>query len=320
VSDLISEFSTPQLLAIYSVIIVVCLEKWLILPEKFHPLTFARLVAAGMAYKVNSRSSSNALQQIIAGTLAPLVLLTPFVVILVLLMYLAEYPIFFEALLLYIALSFEPIMARSKKIENTLKLGKKVLARHQLQTMVLRKTANLSSLGIAKACIESLLLRFCHQYCTVLLLYLVGGGVVAIGYRLLFEFSHCWHSRLPRFRYFAKPVRLIVDSIQWLPARLTVSCFILAQHVVLGWRAFMGKPLLRQTRFFILNVPGAALGIQLGGPVYYTDEKFRFNKCGGPRLVINQDIARTIVAIRRTQWIFLTMCIIVSLLLNIGIV
>jgi adenosylcobinamide-phosphate synthase len=233
-------------------------------------------------------------------------------------MYLAEYPIFFEALLLYIALSFEPIITRSKKIANALKLDKKVLARHQLQTMVLRKTPNLSSLGITKACIESLLLRFSHQYCTVITVYLVGGGVAAITYRLLFEFSHCWHARLPRFTYFAKPVRLVVDSIQWLPARLTGSCFIVAQNVGLGWRAFMGKSAHQQTRFFILNVQGAALGIQLGGPLYYAEEKLRFAKCGGSHLVTLEDIGRTVLAIRHTKWMFLTLCIIVSLLLHKG--
>lgn len=318
-SDLISEFSTPQLLAIYSVIIVVCVEKWLVLPEKFHPLTFAKIVAQGMAYKVSRGQSSNALQQIIAGTLAPLVLLAPFLVILTLLMYLAEYPIFFEALLLFIALRFEPLILLSKKIENALKFEKKALARYQLQTMVLRKTTSLSSLGITKACIESLLLRFSHQYCTVMIVYLIGGGIAAISYRLLFEFSHCWHVRLPRFAYFAKPVRLLVDCIQWLPARLTGICFILAQHAVLGWRAFMRKPSHQQTRFFILNVQGAALGIQLGGPLYYAEEKLRFAKCGGPRLVTYEDIGRTIVTVKRAQWIFLAMCIIVSLLLNLGI-
>ena len=317
-NDLISQLSSQQLLAIYSVIIVVCLEKWLVLPEKFHPLTFAKLIAQGMAYKVSARRPSNALQQIIAGTLAPLVLLIPFLTVLALMVYLAEYPIFFECLLLLIALRFEPVMLLSKKVEQALKLGKKVLARHQLQTLVLRKTTNLSSLGMTKACIESLLLRFNHQYCTVLIVYLAGGGIAALCYRLLFEFSHCWHGRLARFEYFAKPVRVIVDIIQWLPARLSACCFILVQNLVLAWRAFKSKSLHHQTRFFLLNLQGAALGVQLSGPLYYEDKKYRFEKCGGHRLAAIEDIGRTRVAIRRTQWVFLSLYVILSLLLNNG--
>ncbi|KXI29267.1 cobalamin biosynthesis protein CobD/CbiB [Paraglaciecola hydrolytica] len=317
-NDLISELSKPQLFAIYSVIIVVCVEKWLVLPEKMHPLTFARLIAQGMAYKVSSRQSGNALQQSIAGTLAPLVLLNPFIVVLALLMYLAEYPIFFESLLLFVALRFKPIISLCQKIHKALSAEKKALARQQLQNMVLRQTASLSALGMTKACIESLLLRFSHQYCTVIIVYLVGGGIAALTYRLLFEFSHSWHCRLPRFEYFGKPVRRLMGCIQYLPARFASLSFMLVQSTGAAWRVFVQKSVLKQTRFFILNGQGAALGVQLGGPVYYAQDKLRLAKCGGSRLVRTDDISRTVLVIQRAQWVFLMVCIIVSLLLNIG--
>lgn len=317
-SDLINELSNPQLLSVVAVIVVVCLERWLQLPDSVHPLTFARLIAQRMAYKVNARRPGDALQQTIAGTLAPLVLLVPFLVVLMLLMYLAEFPLFFESLLLLVALRFEPIIALCKKIEKSLKQDKKTLARHQLQNIVLRKTANLSSLGITKACIESLLLRFNHQYCTVLMVYFVGGGIAAISYRLLFEFSQCWHGRVSRFEYFAKPTRFIVELIQWLPARLSGCCFILTQNFAMAWCAFKSRANQHNTRFFILNLQGAALSVQLSGPIYYAQQKLNLPKCGGSKLATIEDISRVIGAVRNTQWVFLSLYLILSLLVNRG--
>ena len=317
-SDLINELSNPQLLSVVAVIVVVCLERWLQLPDSVHPLTFARLIAQRMAYKVNARRPGDALQQTIAGTLAPLVLLVPFLVVLMLLMYLAEFPLFFESLLLLVALRFEPIIALCKKIEKSLKQDKKTLARHQLQNLVIRKTANLSALGITKACIESLLLRFNHQYCTVLMVYFVGGGIAAISYRLLFEFAQCWHGRVFRFEFFAKPTRFIVELIQWLPARLSGCCFILTQNFAMAWRAFKSKANQHNTRFFILNLQGAALSIQLSGPIYYGQDKLNQPKCGGLKLVTSEDICRAVAAVRNTQWVLLSLYIILSLLVNRG--
>lgn len=316
--DLLEILSSGQLLKLYSVLLVVCLEKLLRVPDKLHPLTFFRLLAERMAYKVSLRRPGSPLQQIIAGTLAPLILLTPMMIIIALMMYLAEFPLFFETLLLFIALRFEPIVTCSKKIALAIQHNKNTLAKHQLGDIVLRETDNLSSFGLSKACIETLLLRFSHQYCAVLLFYFVGGGLLAICYSLLLVFSHNWPVRLTAFAYFGKPLGLVVNVLQWLPARITACCLILSQGPLRGWQAMMSKNLLRPSRFVILNAAGRALDIQLGGPLYYNQQKLRLAKCGGTRQVKTDDINRTITAIRQTQWLFLSLCIIVVLALNTG--
>jgi adenosylcobinamide-phosphate synthase len=311
-------FGSIYLLPIYSVLIVVLLEKQLKVADKFHPLTFAKLMAERIVYRVHNRNPGNKAQQITAGTLAPLVLLVPLMLLLGVLIYLSEYPIFFDSLLLFIALRFQPIVDTVKKIERYLRQDKKTLAKQQLQSIVLRKAGALSPFGIAKAAVESLMLRFALQYCTVIILYLIGGGIVALSYRLLFEFSHSWNAKQAKFNYFGQPVRLALQFVQWLPLRIAVVCFVIGQNVIKGFAALKNGSSLTCSRYFLLNLQGAALGIELGGPVYYNESKCRLAKCGGPRVIVLDDITRAIHGLKKARWVFLTLCFIVSLMLSIG--
>lgn len=297
---------------------MVLLEKHLNLADKFHPLTLAKLLAQGLAYKVQNRNPGSPLQQVIAGTLGPAVLLIPLILLVGIFIYLSEFPLFFESVLLLVALRFEPIFKTVKKIELSLKQDKKTLAKHQLQTVVLRKTDQLSPFGIAKSAIETLMLRFALQYCSVIILYLMGGGLLALAYRLLFEFSQCWNSKQANFSYFGHPLRLFLQIVQWIPVRLTTLCFIIGQDIFKGVKALNNGGALGCSRYFLLNIQGAALGIELGGPVYYGVNKTRLVKCGGPRSVAIADINRATQGIKKARWVFLTLSFIVCLLLNIG--
>lgn len=306
-----------DLLPIFSLLIVVLLEKQLKFADKYHPLTFAKLMAQGLAFKVHRRSPGSPIQQLTAGTLAPIVLLTPFILLLGVLIYLAEYPIFFDSVLLLTALRFSPIVVTVKKVETCLRSKKNTLAKQHLQSIVLRKTQQLSPFGITKTAIESLLLRFALQYCCVIILYLIGGGLLALSYRLLYEFSHCWNAKQGSYRYFGKPSRLILSIVQWIPVRIATLCFIIGQNISRGLGALHNNVPLTCSRYFLLNLQGAALGVELGGPVYYTESKSRLLKCGGKRAVVLADIHRATFAIRKAQWVFLVLCFIVSLLLNL---
>ena len=57
---------------------------------------------------------------------------------------------------------------------------------------------------------------------------------------------------------------------------------------------------------FVLNLCGASLGIELGGPAYYEQQKVQAKKCGGKRQIILADSTRTLAAINRATWVWLT--------------
>lgn len=301
--------------------LIVLVEQLWTWPDKYHPLSLARLLAIRMAEKVHpavrqNQEQSSVFQQKISGSLAFLVLLAPLITILLIFIGLAEFPLFFDGLLLLVSIQFQVLIKQGQKISNALANDKKVLARHLLSRIVLRETDKLSAVGIAKATIESLLLRFNQQFSGVIFWYFVFGGVGALGYRLLYEFSHCWNTKLARFTYFGWPLAQLVKVLQWLPVRLACGALVVAQNVSTATKAYRTfvkeKGKHKTTHMLLLNLQGGALGIELSGPAYYNGQKKRTVKCGGERQVRHMDIERTICAVQKAKVVI----IVVSFLLG----
>ncbi|WP_102797309.1 cobalamin biosynthesis protein CobD/CbiB [Bowmanella denitrificans] len=298
-------FLHPLVQPIWLLLLVVILEKLWIWPVRYHPLSFFRLLASRMAKKVNPRGHSKG-QQMLSGTLAPLVLLAPILVCIGLFIYLAEFPAFFDAFLLLIALSYQPVLNKLDKIQLALMANKKSLARNLAQPLLLRETEQLTLMGLSKAVIEAALLRFYHQYAAVLFWYLLLGGLGAFSYRLLYEFSQVWNVRVADFRYFGAPIARLCHWMQWLPVRFAMLILLMLQK---PGKASIQRDSIRTSRTTLLVYSGAALGIQLGGPAFYQGQKIRLPKCGGEREAAPQDINRTKAAIVKTQAVLVLMCL-----------
>lgn len=297
---------SAQLLPFLLLLLMLAIERFVPWPDKYHPLSFIRALAAGMANKVLPTSGQSIRQQKISGSLAIVVLLLPIVAMLGVLKYLSQYPVFFETLMLLIALRFQNIVKQTNKVTVALKEQKKMLARHALAQIVLRETEKMSAMGIVKANVEALLLRFSFEYCAVVFWYCLTGGVGALVYRLLYELSLCWNTKVSRFCHFGVPIRLLVNLFQWIPNKLAVLSVVLAVNVNQGTKALFQRTSYLCEHLFILNICGASLGIQLGGPAFYQQQKKRIKKCGGQRQVILADDTRALAAINRATWIWLS--------------
>jgi adenosylcobinamide-phosphate synthase len=304
--NLINTLFSEQLLPFWVLLLVVFIERYLPWPDKYHPISFIKVLAMGMQAKVLSPEQSSVRQQKVSGTLACIVLLLPFCVILAVFKYLSEYPVFFEALMLLVALRFQDIPKQTNRVTAALAKQKKMLARHALSRIVLRETQKMSPLGMVKANIESILLRYSYQYCSVIFWYLLTGGVGALIYRLVYELSLCWNHKLARFKYFGQPVRNLVNILQWLPSKIASLSIVLAVNVSQGAKALFQRVSYQCNHLFILNLCGASLGIELGGPAYYEQQKVRTQKCGGSRQIILADNIRVLSAINRATWVWLT--------------
>ncbi len=90
-----SDINYGSLLVLWLALAVDAVWRW---PQSTHPLTFMRYLVRQMGRKVLPTSSFSPFQHYISGSLAALVLLTPIVVCLAILVYMAEYPIFFDSL------------------------------------------------------------------------------------------------------------------------------------------------------------------------------------------------------------------------------
>jgi adenosylcobinamide-phosphate synthase len=305
--SIINTLLSEQLLPFWVLLLIVVVERYLPWPDKYHPLSFIRILARGMQAKVLSPERNAIRQQNVSGSLAAIVLLLPFCSILAVFKYLSEYPIFFEGLMLLIALRFQDITKQTRRVSAALSKHQKMLARHALSQIVIRETQKMSPLGIVKANIESLLLRYSYQYCSVIFWYLLTGGLGALTYRLVYELSLCWNTKLTRFRHFGQPVRSVINILQWLPSKLASLSVVSAVNINQGSAAIFQRVSYQCNHVFVLNLCGASLGIELGGPAYYEKQKVRTRKCGGDRQVILADNLRAIAAINRATWIWLTL-------------
>jgi adenosylcobinamide-phosphate synthase len=305
--SVINSLLNEQILPFWVLLLIILVERYLPWPDKFHPISFIKVLAMGMQAKVLSPERNAIQQQKISGALACIVLLLPFCTILAVFKYLSEYPIFFEGLMLLVALRFQDIPKQTRRVCAALSKQQKMLARHALSQIVRRETEKMSPLGMVKANIESLLLRYSYQYCSVIFWYLLTGGVGALIYRLVYELSLCWNTKLAKFRHFGQPVRYVVNILQWLPSKLASLSVVIAVNISQGSAAIFQRISYQCNHLFILNLCGASLGIELGGPAYYEHKKVRTRKCGGNRQVILADNTRALVAINRATWVWLTL-------------
>lgn len=298
-------------LVLLSAVVIEALLPW---PDKYHPLSLWRLLSAKMAKKVLPSNKDTTKQHRISGALACIILLLPACIIIAIFHYLPEYPLFFEALFLMLALRQQTITQTTKRVAAYLTHDKKRLARETLAPIVLRETEALSPLGINKASCESLILRFNYQFCAVVFWFVITGGVGALLYRLLYDCTQQWNTKLASFRHFGWFIRVFTSVLQWPPSMLAGISLAITGLTFKGFKALTSGHWLNP-RMLVLNVVGASLDYQLSGPAYYNGIKKRHHKCGGVQLVTVADIKRTyaFIIMARSLWLCISLLIYVTL-------
>lgn len=267
-------------------------------PRASHPLTLVRFLAEAMAGKVRPSSSTSARQHRISGSLGALLLVLPLAIVLANLIALAYYPWFFEALILLAMLDFGHDRKHYRQLVGALKANKKLLARDRLALLVARDTQRLSDIGIAKAAIEALLLRFYAIYCGVIVWYLIAGPIGALSYRFLLAICWQWHDRRPGFYHFNRPVRTLIKLLMWPPRLLGMLCIAISTNPLSAWRGLRQCP-AKDSGARILAMFGRAMGIELGGPAIYHSQTIRYPRVGGARAVRFSDLVYVYRAIMR---------------------
>lgn len=302
--------SQPQLLSFLTLIIAWGVEKYLPWPDKFHPLSLWKLVVLRMGDKVLPSNQDGPKQHQISGALACIVLLIPVCIIISIFVYLAEYPLFFETLFLVIALRHRNIDLVASKMPKYLKGNKKQLAKDSLAPILLRETDKLSPLGLCKATCETLVLRFNYQFCAVIFWFMLTGGIGALLYRVLYECTQNWPIKDYKFRYFGRFTRYLVTALQWPSSLLAGLSVALASVTLAGLNALVAKYWLKP-RSFLLNIAGASLGCQFGGPALYKGVKHRTVKCGAEREVVLADLKRCINLLNLTRMLWFCVCFVI---------
>lgn len=260
-------------------LVVVLAARILPLPVLYHPLTLFSHLATRLAIKVNPDPNRAPKQLLISGSLALLLAwLLPMALVYSLYLF-SELPLILDALLLYCSLDWHTKQQQAYAIQQRLQAGQLTLAREQAQTLLCRQTSMLSAMGISKAILESLTLRSASQFIGVLFWFLLGGGLAALGYRLVLELQQQWNTKLRVYRYFAAPVAFVGNTLSAVPKLCATLLLAIQFGVIRCYRQ------CRQTRlninrysFYLLCCASVATRRSLGGPVYYGAQKQQRSK------------------------------------------
>lgn len=235
-----------------------------------------RLYCQRLADKVNKAENSQS-QQKLAGAIAVLITLAPLATILWLFEAFIELPWLWHGLLLFFALGQPTRYQQGFDVAQAITNKQIYVAKSTLAPLCLRKTDNLSSLGLAKACIEALTLHYLQKILTIALVYLALGPLGALASRLLLEMHYSWNPKKQQFIHFGRSVNALIAVLQWLPARLLTLVLLagnVGQNLLLQWR-LLAPYFFRWDNSIAIYALGLSLEVQLGGVAIYDLHKLR---------------------------------------------
>ncbi|MFY8273001.1 cobalamin biosynthesis protein CobD/CbiB [Pseudoalteromonas sp. SSDWG2] len=292
------------------VLAAIALERWLPLPSWYHPFTLVRLIFSNLVKRTYQPTHTSpylllaSVLSIALCVLLPLVLISAF-------SQLVYYPELLNAFLLYLSLSSHTLINKVKRTAQALKQHRKSLARAILGNITVRETTRLSEAGIAKASIESLVLRMLKDYFTPLFLYCVFGGLAAFSYALLWQLHQAMRMHaMPNSAYLIASKWLL--SVCQLPALvLYLGPLLFSRHALEALRFIKvyGQHFYHRSTGIILSFFSARLQIQLGGPAFYHDMRFEKMRVSLHRQPQCQDIGAAVRAVEQINALWLAVII-----------
>lgn len=325
-ASLINFITTPAILPWFILCAVVLFERFWHLPIRLDPLAFIRLLGLRMAQRVcpdansTSTAQSKIVQSRISGSLAPFMIVAPCLIILGIFREFVYYPQLFDAIILYVCIQFSSNIQQFKNIRRALLAGKKKLAKDLLSPLVLRDTSMLSEIGVSKAAIESLLLRFHYQALVCYFLFIIFGPFTMLTYRLCFELHLVWNPKIDAYREFGKPMEKLVMIFQWLPIRLNallsvilsrgfkVIAYLKTQKLMKRINEAHGAILLRANHF--------SLDVNLSGAIFYNNKKIRRPKYIGRGEPSVAFMPNTMALINRVLFVNLLLLLLTCLIIG----
>lgn len=267
------------------ILLMLLLERVLVWSPLWHPLSLVRLFAQQLQLRVLRPQRDAPGQQLLAGVLATLVLLTLVLFPAWWLLDVSDFPSALGAFLLLISLHTTPQTALVKAIAKALQRDQKNVARTLLNRLDSRDNKRLSPIGIIRAAADNQLLSWVQHTFAIVLAYLIGGAVLALAVRVLTLLASQWPLEDPRYRYFGQIPRRLSQLVLLLPMLLAALLVILLSTLVRGPRLLRT---LRQQQWQHWWLPEACwlfgcarlLGIPLGGPVQYRNERTRRARFG----------------------------------------
>ena len=286
-------------------LLAVLLDRLLGEARRWHPLVGFGNLAGAIEKRLNQRT-------LLAGVVAWLLVVVPWVALAFWLHSCA--PLVVDVVLLYFALGAKSLCEHAEAIAKPLQEGLLDEARQRVGWIVSRETSTLDASGVAKAGVESVLENGNDAIFGALFWFALLGGPGALLFRLTNTLDAMWGYRSERYNLFGRCAARLDDALNWLPARLTALTYALfgqTRAALACWRA--QAPDWESPNAGPVMAAGAgSLGVALGGAaIYHGQEEVRPPLGQGPAPVAT-DLARSIVLVKNSLWVWLVALFIIS--------
>lgn len=287
-------------------------ERFLPLVSWYHPNTVLMAVFNAISKRIYREKESNSYQYF-SAILACILIVSTILIIITLLLEFAFYPQLLAGLILYLCLESKIIEKKALRIAKLTKKNQKSTARELIKPLLAREVDKLSTTGIIKALIESLILRTARYYFVVIFIFLVLGPIAALGYRLLTLIHQAWRHDISPNSAFLKPLKLTLYLIEFIPVRLltlTIAASKATKQSV-HYIKYYGRHFYQPNTGWLLSACSASLGVQLGGPAVYFGARFNKMRIGTARLPIAEDVPVVINRLNQARvfWLLVIICI-----------
>lgn len=251
-------------------------SKLLPIPVIYHPLSFVAAFCTALAHKVHPDPARPITQQRLSGALALLVVVSIPVILLNTSYLFASWAYLIDAIVLIACFNWQPYVQQAVKVTLSLEKHLISLARTQSRLLLLRDTKPLNQLGLVKALLESLALRFSQQIIALTFWYLLAGATGALAYRLCQIASQQWSVKITHFKHFgyvAARVHLLLCIIPYVMSALLL--WLQRGNKSLKPRCVSAESELPKVKTILLQQLSRTLQVSLGGPAYYRKQLFR---------------------------------------------
>ena len=293
-----SEALTGPLAMPLAALTAVVLDRLLGEPRRFHPLVGFGNLATAIEKRLNRRS-------IATGLIGWALAILPWVTLAFALRPLAPFAV--DVALLYFALGAQSLGEHAEAVARPLAAGRLDEARQRVGWMVSRDTTQLDESGVAKAGMESVLENGNDAIFGALFWFAILGGPGALLFRLANTLDAMWGYRTERYNLYGRFAARFDDLLNWLPARLTALSYALlgrTGNALACWRA--QAPGWDSPNAGPVMAAGAgSLGVQLGGAAIYHGQLEQRPPLGNGPAPVAGDLARAIVLIRHSLWLWL---------------
>lgn len=200
----------------------------------------------------------------------------------------------FDILILYFCIGARSLQQHALAVCLALQQKDLYLARQQVGKIVSRQTAQMTTLDVRRASIESVLENGADAVFAPLFWFMLLGPFGALIYRLSNTLDAMWGYKNQRYQNFGWAAARLDDVLNWLPARLTALSYALLGNTQQAFNAWQNQAHLLDSPNAgpVMTAGAGALNLNLGGPAWYHGQLKNKAWFGGDESPNNADIKR----------------------------